>query len=857
MPVAAAAALVGVASYAATGSVWLALARVGLMAASHFLMPGERGPVNAQTSDSGSTVPPVDGGLGFAPFPQYPTPESPVPIIYGQARPNGLVVHSRVYGGDYQKAHYIAVFGEVGTTLDQLYIDKYRIEDLPNYYLQTGGSQTSESSWYNFYPQGGEASIALDNNGAWNIFRVTNVIGEIAAPVPVMFYGGGSVVCHSYHTWPKEGSDQSWKWVLTNIDDPADYQESAVFTETFQSSQTVSSSCFPAGTKVTTPSGEKAIETLAVGDAVLAFDADGRLHEGRISQTFRHNSPETLIHIRAGGLFLTATDNHWILVHGRGFIEAGDVEMGDVVFHADGTPLLVTVIQRERFDRIRTFNLEVEPHHTFIAGGVRVHNGGGGGKGSSSSTIYVPGNDLRTHTFTVPDPLTRWALKLVVSQLTNGTAGGQTGIYKFDINDVPFTESVRVNAAFAHIHLVKDVSISDNNPVLNALVHTSAVSGLGGNPANAMQTFLTDPVLGLGLPGDDIDFQSVLDTAYWCEEQGYGFNRAYAAFYDAEQVFREICAAGRIMVLSRNGRMFLKPDDVEPVTYKVGEREIIPGSLRVGIHSASRPNRIEAQYVEPFYGHTTERLYVEDLDAIARDGQQVKTIDLTGVTSQSQAFRLAWFILRTIQECPYWCKFKIGMETARLLAVGSVIEMESSTNTIANARQWRVLAIEETEAFVHQVECIQYSDSVYAEPAFSPWYNQVTDLVPVHGWPGPPEGPAQVVNFQIVQTDFPLDGISTEVTVDWGQPTERYETAIIQWSHDGLTWNPAGSGASGPLTFTWPMRYGVLHIRALSSYNGSTNEDSAPSLTRYVTGLEDNDFPGYGRGQYGWQPYGY
>lgn len=710
----------GISTYAATGSVWMALGRMGLMMASTLLTPKNDGAV---ATESGSTVPAIDPGLGFAPFPQYPSPEMPVPIIYGQSRLNGIVIHSRIYGSDYEKAHYLVVLGEVGLTLDQLYIDKYKIEDLGNYYTRTGGNQDENSSWYTFHPLGGQANIALNNTGTWNVFQLTDSPGDIAAPVPATFYGSGTLTCHSYHSWTQSGNTQTWQWEITNIDDPGQVFTSPVFSEYFVEQVTVDS-------------------------------------------------------------------------------------------------------------------------------------------GKESQNVSTAGSTLREHVFTISEPLSRWAVKLKVIEILKGIdgagwrTGSQVGIYKFDTLDAAFTESFPVNAAYAHVHLVKDAAIGSSNPVISALVHSSVVTGLGGNPADAMLTFLTDPVLGLGLPAESLDGSSQYAAAYWCEQNGFGFNRAYAAFYDAEQVFREICTAGRLMTLVRGGRITLKPDAAEPAACKVGETEIIPGSLKVGIQSSSRPNRIEAQYVEPYYGYTIERIYVEDLAAIARDGLQTQTVDLSGVTDQTQAYRLAWFILRTIQDCPYWCRFTVGMETARILPLGGVIEIESTTNPLAGTKKWRVLSIEEIESFVYQIECAQYSESVYEEPAYSPWYNQMAELEAVQGWPGPAAGPASVVNFQITNTLFPTGG-GMEITVDWVHPTLRYDLASIQWSHNGNDWNAVASVVNGPYTFTWPMRYGLVHIRAVTLFFNISNADHAPMLTLYIGGTHNGDYPGFGQGQYGMQPYGY
>ncbi|MBF0139788.1 MAG: hypothetical protein HQL74_05860 [Magnetococcales bacterium] len=716
-------ALVGASTYMATGSVWMALGKIGLMALGQFLTPnGQQGSVS---SASGNTVPPVDPGLGFAPMPQYPSPELPVPIVFGKSRLNGLVIHTRIYGGNYEKGHYLVVFGEVGLTLDQLYIDKYKIEDLPNYYTKSGGVQNSESSWYTFHPLGGQAQISLDNSGTWEIGIYRNTIGNIAAPVPAMFYGGGTLTCWSYHSFTNEGNMQWYRWKITNISDPNQVYYSPTYWEWF-------------------------------------------------------------------------------------------------------------------FEEVEI----------------------------SGNYAKVPGSKLRSHQFNVSVPLSRWAVELEVTVLLKGAEGegtkegSQIGIYKFDLTDMPFTEGIPVNATYAHVHLVKDASLASNNPVISALVHSTGTSGMGGNPADAMLIFLTDPVVGLGLPGESIDSASQITTSYWCEQKGYGFNRAYAAFYDAEQVFREICTAGRIMTLSRDGKIFLKPDDVEPASYKVGETETIPGSIRVGIQATNRPNRIEAQYVEPYFGYTMERIYAEDLDAIARDGLQTQTIDLTGVTDQAQAYALAVFMLRTIQECPYWCSFKVGMATARLLPLGGVVEVESTTNALIGSKQWRVVAIEETEAFIYQIECIQYSADVYTEPTFTPWYNDTVDLEPVQGWPDPYGGALMVVNFRVTGISYPSGG-GALVTVDWNTPPQspRYDYCKIQWLHPGGEWVDQGTSVNGPFSFVWPYRYGMMSIRAVSCVTLPgfllTNVDTAPAIEMYVSGNETDDFPGYGGGMYGQQYYGF
>ena len=160
-------------------------------------------------------------------------------------------------------------------------------------------------------------------------------------------------------------------------------------------------SCFVAGTQVVTgqnPDGTlstRSIEDLKVGDLVLARDqndaADG-LDLRRVTQVFVKTSD----HVRAlmiegdGGNVETiqTTDEHPFYVRDRGWVEAGDLLIGDLVQESDGTWQTVLSSVRETHDAgITVYNFEVEGDHTyFVEDGVGakdavwVHNLCVGGK---------------------------------------------------------------------------------------------------------------------------------------------------------------------------------------------------------------------------------------------------------------------------------------------------------------------------------------------------------------------------------------------------------------------------------------------------------------------------------------------
>ena len=161
-----------------------------------------------------------------------------------------------------------------------------------------------------------------------------------------------------------------------------------------------SSSCFPGDALVSTPDGLVEIKDLKVGDIVYAYDAGGlnysaALFEKRVTETFVHTWEESgelspLLVITHEHGTLTTTVNHHIMTSSRasataeadaGFVQADELQAGDVIYLEDGTATTIVNIEAGApYDFV--YNLTVEDFHTFVADGIRVHNKGGG-KGTS------------------------------------------------------------------------------------------------------------------------------------------------------------------------------------------------------------------------------------------------------------------------------------------------------------------------------------------------------------------------------------------------------------------------------------------------------------------------------------------
>jgi hypothetical protein len=166
-----------------------------------------------------------------------------------------------------------------------------------------------------------------------------------------------------------------------------------------------SSSCFPGDALVSTPDGLVEIKDLKVGDIVYAYDATGlnysaALFKKRITETFVHTWEESgelspLLVITHEHGKLTTTVNHHILTSSRasatteadaGFVQADELQVGDVIYLEDGSATtILNITAGDPYDFV--YNLTVEDFHTFIADGVRVHNKGGG----KGTTYYYYG----------------------------------------------------------------------------------------------------------------------------------------------------------------------------------------------------------------------------------------------------------------------------------------------------------------------------------------------------------------------------------------------------------------------------------------------------------------------------------
>ncbi|GAB2478440.1 hypothetical protein GCM10027063_19870 [Promicromonospora xylanilytica] len=139
--------------------------------------------------------------------------------------------------------------------------------------------------------------------------------------------------------------------------------------------------CFVAGTLIHTPDGPRAIEEIRVGDKVWARDVvTGRDELQLVVETFVRTTTE-LFHLTIAGVVVSTTAEHPFMVHGRGWIDAAFLKVGDLLVTPEGTTVPVEAIETEQrtdADVETVYNFHVETHHNYYvhAGDtlVLVHN---------------------------------------------------------------------------------------------------------------------------------------------------------------------------------------------------------------------------------------------------------------------------------------------------------------------------------------------------------------------------------------------------------------------------------------------------------------------------------------------------
>lgn len=133
------------------------------------------------------------------------------------------------------------------------------------------------------------------------------------------------------------------------------------------------SGCFPGDCQIATPTGTRAISELAVGDAVLSYDAKtGQTNARLVTAVFNYaDRPLLEVCLGSAGRVLKVSPHHSLLT-ARGWLRVDQLRPRDLLLTAAGNMREILAINPLR--RTTVFNLHTSGEHTFIADGVVAHN---------------------------------------------------------------------------------------------------------------------------------------------------------------------------------------------------------------------------------------------------------------------------------------------------------------------------------------------------------------------------------------------------------------------------------------------------------------------------------------------------
>ena len=129
--------------------------------------------------------------------------------------------------------------------------------------------------------------------------------------------------------------------------------------------------CFVAGTKVSTPNGYKNIENIQVGDIVYSMNLETMQVEEKTVERLRitENRCTVTYLISTGTDYIESTPNHRFYVKDKGWIDACELELGDILVDKTGNDKEITDIKTKIYaEPVTVYNFEVEDNHNYFVG---------------------------------------------------------------------------------------------------------------------------------------------------------------------------------------------------------------------------------------------------------------------------------------------------------------------------------------------------------------------------------------------------------------------------------------------------------------------------------------------------------
>ena len=303
---------------------------------------------------------------------------------------------------------------------------------------------------------------------------------------------------------------------------------------------------------------------------------------------------------------------------------------------------------------------------------------------------------------------------------------------------------------------------------------SSWVTQYSNNPAYVLLDFLTNDRYGLGIDDSQIDKDSFIAVANWCDETvnggpRYTLNTVLDRQASSLDIIQKMLQTFQSFLVYSGGELRLKADTVEDsVAQTFDEDNIVQGSFSYQqVAGDEVPNTIHAEYVEPDEGwQMVKATYENDTDIRNRGKRIEENLQLTGVTNFDQAGRITRVFHNQLYYNQYMASWEAGIDSLHC-EPGDVVELSHSL-TGWNNKKFRIMQIKEKENDQLQIMAREYNEQVFTDEG--------VDYQPPEGptLPNPAEPPPHVESVSAVEVKHNAKDATAYSTVelDWDRPTD-------------------------------------------------------------------------------------
>ncbi|MFP4017114.1 MAG: phage tail protein, partial [Halanaerobiales bacterium] len=304
------------------------------------------------------------------------------------------------------------------------------------------------------------------------------------------------------------------------------------------------------------------------------------------------------------------------------------------------------------------------------------------------------------------------------------------------------------------------------------------------NPAYCLLDFLTNKRYGLGLNDEDVDLDSFISVAEWCDNKSFSLNYVIDKQGSALDIIEDMTRSFQSFLIYTGGKIRIKAETGEEETTQHFDMDnIIDESFSFNQKSKKEiPNKVIVDYVEPKENYEmVQAVYSDDLDIRRSNEVRETNITLDGVTDFDQAGKIARVFHAKGKYARNSCQFSAGIDSIHC-EPGDIISVTHDVPYWED-KLFRVLEIKEDEDDTMQIAAIEYHPAIYTEKAVA----YQSGLAP--DFPNPYAKPPSVENLEVTPggREYQDGTYNSILQLTWDRPGNPFwKAAQVWWTETGL-----------------------------------------------------------------------